>query len=183
MDENQKTETILLAEDYSIVRLAVKAICEKAGYTIIEAIDGEDAVLKFKQNSSRIDLFVSDIVMPRRNGKTAYDEMLKINPHLKAIFMSNHTEEIINDKLLFSEKINFIEKPFSSAVLLKKIRRALNTNMAHGATTRLCPHIQNPPDANCYCVKLTSLCIEKTVYYCGNYYYECEIYQTFSAKI
>lgn len=171
-------KTILLAEDYAVVRLSVKTVCEKAGYEIIEATDGEDAIRKFKENSNQINLFISDIVMPRKDGKTAYHEMLKINPHLKAIFISSHTEEVVNDKMIFSEKFNFIEKPFSPSVLLKKIQLALNTNMAHDSTKRLCPLIENPPDANCYCVKLNSKCIGMAVYYCGSYYNDCEIYQS-----
>lgn len=120
------TETILLAEDEDDVRNVVRTICEKAGYTIIEAIDGEDAIQKYKENHGNIHLFVSDVMMPRKNGKAAYDEMLLIAPGMKAVFMSGHTEDIIKRKMSLDKKLHFIAKPISSVEFLQKIRTALD---------------------------------------------------------
>jgi hypothetical protein len=53
---------------------------------------------------------------------------------------------------------------------------------AEDASKRRCSLIADPPSKDCYCVKLTSQCIEMTIYYCGNHYRECEMYQAFLAK-
>jgi len=119
-------ETILLAEDEDDVRNVVRTICEKAGYKIIEAIDGEDAINKCKENQGNIHLFVSDVMMPRKNGNAAYDEILLIVPEMKAIFMSGYTEDIINRKMILDERLHFITKPILPAEFLRKIRSALD---------------------------------------------------------
>ncbi len=119
-------ETILLAEDEDDVRDIVRTICEMAGYKIIEAIDGEDAINKYKENHGNIHLFVSDVMMPRKNGKAAYDEILVIAPDMKAVFMSGYTEDVINSKIVLDEKLYFITKPISPVEFLRKIRSALD---------------------------------------------------------
>lgn len=119
-------ETILLAEDEDDVRNVVRTICEIAGYKIIEAIDGEDAINKYKENSATIRLFVSDVMMPVKNGKAAYDEIRAIAPNMKAIFMSGYTEDIMNNKMILDERLHFITKPISPVEFLRKIRTVLD---------------------------------------------------------
>ena len=119
-------ETILLAEDEDDVRDVIRTICEMAGYTIIEARDGVDAVSKFKENQDNIHLFVTDVMMPRKNGRDAYNEILLIAPNMKAIFMSGYAEDIINKKMIWDKNLVFITKPISPSEFLKKIRTSLD---------------------------------------------------------
>ncbi len=60
--------------------------------------------------------------------------------------------------------------------------KMMENEITEEASKRRCPRITNPPSEDCYCIKLTSQCIEMAIYYCGNHYRECEIYQTFFAK-
>lgn len=125
------TETILLAEDNIEVRELIKTLLEGAGYTVITAADGEDALEKFKSNAKNIDIIITDVVMPKKNGKDVHDEIKKLQPDIKTLFMSGYTDEIIHKKGLFNSNINFISKPVIPDIFLKKVREILNGNEAN----------------------------------------------------
>ena len=71
------SETLLLAEDDKAVRMPIKITLERCGYKVIEAADGEDAINKFMENQNTIELIILDVIMPRKNGKEAYNEIRK----------------------------------------------------------------------------------------------------------
>ncbi|MDR2018761.1 MAG: PAS domain S-box protein [Syntrophobacterales bacterium] len=119
-------ETILVAEDNDEVRRLAKEILTASGYTVIEAIDGEDAVLKFSEHEKEIDLLILDVVMPKMNGKETHDAIKTINPCIRAIFTSGYTVDIVFGKGIHNESINFISKPLSPGEMLRKVRQALN---------------------------------------------------------
>jgi len=119
-------ETLLIAEDDEHVRRLVTHILKQAGYKVIEARDGEEAVKKFIENKDKVNFLVLDVIMPKKNGKEAYDEIRKIKPDVKALFMSGYTSEVIHKKGILDEGINFIAKPVSPDELLRKIREILN---------------------------------------------------------
>ncbi|MCX5812833.1 MAG: response regulator [Proteobacteria bacterium] len=131
--EQQKTapavimgkETILIAEDNEEVRRFMREALQLHGYTIIEAIDGEDAVDKFKQHRD-IDLSIIDSVMPKKNGREVYEEMHGINPHVKTLFTSGHTKDVILNKGIEDKEFDFIAKPLSLNNLLQKVREMLD---------------------------------------------------------
>ena len=118
------TERILVAEDDPNVRGFIRAILNKYGYTVIEAIDGEDAVDKFKEHHD-IDLLILDSVMPKKNGRKVYDEIHIIAPHVRAIFMSGYTRDIVLDKGIGDKEFDFIAKPLAPDGLLRKVREVL----------------------------------------------------------
>ncbi len=119
-------ETILVAEDDPSLRMLMKEVLEKFGYTVIEAADGEDAIRKFEENKDKIHLCILDVIMPKKNGKQVYDEIMKLKPDAKVIFSSGYTANIIQKKGILEEGINFILKPVSPQELLRKVREALN---------------------------------------------------------
>ena len=82
------TETILLAEDEEEVRKLMKLVLEEAGYKVIEAVDGQEALEKFRENKDSIDLLLLDVIMPKINGKGVYEEAKKIKPDVKALFQA-----------------------------------------------------------------------------------------------
>ena len=114
------SKTVLVADDDMNLRAFIKAVLERAGCRVIEACDGEDAVDKFLLYSSQIDLLVLDVVMPRKNGKDAYDEILKFKPAMKAIFISGYNDDAI------SKQADFIPKPFTSQALLSHMNGMFN---------------------------------------------------------
>lgn len=121
------TETILIAEDDASLRKLSIALLNYYGYRVIEAVDGEDAVRKFTQHRDDISLVILDGIMPKMNGKEAYDEMRRLCPGMKAIFMSGYAEDIFARDGI-SEKIAiFIQKPVMPNKLLRKVRETLDS--------------------------------------------------------
>jgi PAS domain S-box-containing protein len=118
-------ETILLAEDETAVRGALKGVLEEFGYEVLEACDGKDAVEKFVDNKEKIKLLVFDVVMPGMSGKEAFEEIKKINPAMKVIFSSGHTSKIIYSKGV-PDDVNFIAKPVMPQNLVLKVREVLD---------------------------------------------------------
>lgn len=120
------TETILLGEDDPGVRSLTKMILEQSGYTVIEAIDGDEAVAKFMENRERIGLLLLDIVMPKKNGKAVSDEIKQVSPEVRALFTSGYTANVVHQKGILDKGLNFITKPFSPSDLLQKVREVLD---------------------------------------------------------
>ena len=119
-------ETILIAEDDVQVRELTKEVLAGFGYKVIEAQDGVDAVKVFNDNKDEVQLLILDVIMPKKNGKEAYNEIKDISPEIKAIFMSGYTADMIHKKWILEEGLNFISKPILPDQLLKKIREVLD---------------------------------------------------------
>ena len=119
-------EVVLIAEDEDEVREPLKIILENYGYEVIEAIDGKDAVEKFKADKDRIKLLVFDVIMPKMNGKKAYDMIKAIKPDISVIFTSGYTADTLQTKEILDEGLSFIPKPVSPNELLLKIREVLD---------------------------------------------------------
>jgi hypothetical protein len=94
---------------------------------VIEASDGEEAVRRFIENMEDIRLLLIDVVMPKKDGKKVYEEVLPLKPDVKTLFMSGYTANIIHRKGILDEGINFISKPISPNQLLSKIREVLKS--------------------------------------------------------
>ncbi len=120
------TETVLLAEDEAEVRAFTKKLLEEFGYKVIEAPDGEAAVNEFKIHKDTIQLLILDVIMPRKNGKEAYEEIKQIRPDIKAIFTSGYTADFVHQKGILAEDTELILKPIAPLVLLRKIREILH---------------------------------------------------------
>ncbi|MBI5409602.1 MAG: response regulator [Nitrospirae bacterium] len=121
-------ETILIAEDDKAVREIMNLLLTEFGYSVIAAKDGEEAVNKFIKNKDRIDLLLFDAVMPKKNGREAYEAVKEIRPDIKALFVSGYTADIMHSKGLLGEGLHFISKPVSPTELLEKIREVLLRN-------------------------------------------------------
>lgn len=122
------TETVLIAEDDTAISKLIKGFLQEFGYAVIDAKDGEEAVRKFMENKDMVQILLLDVVMPRKNGKETFEEIKKIKPDIKAIFMSGYTADFINEKGILEKGINFIPKPVSPHELLRKVREALDSN-------------------------------------------------------
>ncbi len=120
------TETILVAEDDPEVRRLMQSILEQYGYSVIEAENGEDAVAKFEAHRDEVRLVILDVVMPKKNGKEAYDVIRRMNAGVKVLFSSGYTADIIHKKGVLDEGLNFISKPVTPYHLLEKIRTILD---------------------------------------------------------
>ena len=120
------TETVLIAEDDEQVRALSKEMLIQSGYKVIEAVDGEDAVRKFRENKDKIQLLIFDVIMPKKNGKKAYEEILRLKPDIKAIFISGYATEVISKHGIIEDDLHFICKPLSPSELLRKVGEVLD---------------------------------------------------------
>ena len=119
-------QTILLAEDDDSVRNMAMALLQHFGYEVIVAIDGEDAVIKYKKNAGKIHLLLFDLIMPKKTGNEAYDEIRKFKSDIKVMFASGNIQETTKRRIMENENATFIFKPYLPTVFLKKVRNALN---------------------------------------------------------
>ncbi|NTW67174.1 MAG: DUF3365 domain-containing protein [Nitrospirae bacterium] len=120
------TETILVAEDDEMIRILTRSVLMEFGYQVIEARDGDDAVRVFRENRDRVDLLLLDVIMPRKNGKAAYEEIREIRPGIKALFMSGYSADMVSNEGILEKGISFISKPVSPTELLLKVREVLD---------------------------------------------------------
>jgi PAS domain S-box-containing protein len=120
------TETILVAEDDINARHIMVQILEQYGYTVLEAEDGEDVVEKFRDFGNRVHLLILDVVMPKKNGKLAYQEIKAMRPDIPALFISGHTQELIGKRGMLDPDAHFLMKPIRPHVLLAKIRELMS---------------------------------------------------------
>ncbi len=118
------TETILLAEDDANVRKLIKTILEWYNYTVIETENGEDAVNKFAEKRDAIQFLLLDVVMPKKNGNEVYQEIKKMKPGIKTIFISGYNDDVVQKKI--PSGVKHFSKPIVPAMLLNAIRDGLD---------------------------------------------------------
>ena len=128
------TETIFLVEDEESVRTLTRTLLEEAGYTVIEASNGIQALEAAGSYSRPIHLLLTDVVMPGMNGPTLADSMLVTHPKMKALCTSGYTSTFANFSGLVNRGVRFLQKPFSRDMLLRKVREVIDSQ--EGAGTR-----------------------------------------------
>jgi two-component system cell cycle sensor histidine kinase/response regulator CckA len=126
------SETLLLAEDEPVVRELTKSVLEEFGYTVMEAKDGVDAIEKFEANRDGIQLLILDVIMPRKDGKQVYNQIKKMRPDMKALFISGYTGDFLSRRGMLEENLNFISKPLTQNMLLRKVREVLDKRIGYG---------------------------------------------------
>ena len=119
------TETILLVEDDEGVRRLTCRALDRAGYRILEASDPVQAIALAEDFAGTIDLMLSDVIMPRSGGLPLFERLGHLRPEIRALYMSGYADEAIQHVLL-SDGTPFIHKPFTSDVLLRKVREVLD---------------------------------------------------------
>jgi two-component system cell cycle sensor histidine kinase/response regulator CckA len=124
------SETILLVEDEDMVRGLTRQILESAGYKVVEASRGEEAIKRFAAKNGSIDLLLTDVVMPEMSGKEVADRVCELRPSTKVLFMSGYTDEAIVHHGVLDSNVEFIQKPFTPAALAKKVREVLDSALA-----------------------------------------------------
>jgi CheY-like chemotaxis protein len=119
-------ETILLVEDDEQVRTTIAAILRRAGYHVIAATNGGEALLICEQHGGTIPLLLTDVVMPKLNGRKLAERLRQIRPAMRAIFMSGYTENVVIHYGILDAYLDFIAKPITSEMLLTKVREVLD---------------------------------------------------------
>jgi two-component system cell cycle sensor histidine kinase/response regulator CckA len=117
------TETVLLVEDEAPVRTSIRRALERQGYTVLDAAHGLDAVATFERNADRVDLLLSDVVMPQLGGRPLVERLRRSKPGLRALLMSGYSVEAGTDEL------PLIQKPFDMTALVERVRAVLDDGL------------------------------------------------------
>ena len=119
------SELILLAEDDAPVRRAIRQTLERFGYRVHEASTGA-AALEFANGPERIDLLLTDVVMPGMSGRVLAERFAALRPNAKLLYMSGYTDDAVVRYGVLSSAVEYIEKPFAADRLARKIRDVLD---------------------------------------------------------
>lgn len=120
------SETILVAEDEEALRVLAVRILESAGYKVLLAADGQEALELFEKHATEIDLLLLDVVMPRMGGKAVYDTVHQRWPNVRYLFMTGYSSSAIHTDFVLEEGLNLLQKPYDLGTLLQKIREILD---------------------------------------------------------
>jgi len=120
------SETILVVEDEDALRALTVEMLEENGYTVLKAEDGEAALAISIKYNKRIDLLLTDVVMPKMSGRKLAEEIIKIHPEIYILYMSGYTEDAIVHHGVLEGSTEFIPKNFKPTALLQKIRKIFN---------------------------------------------------------
>ena len=119
-------ETVLLVEDEPMVRALAREVLEQYGYTVISAADGQEGLDICKAFAGRIDLIITDVVMPRMSGRELAESVASVRPDARILYMSGFTDDAIVRHGMLDKDFPFIQKPFSPELLASKTRELLD---------------------------------------------------------
>lgn len=120
------SETILVAEDEKRLRKLVCRILRNKGYAVLEASSGDEALQLSDSHDGPIALLLTDVIMPKLNGRETAERLILKRPDTKILYMSGYTENVIFHHGILEEGINLIQKPFTPEALLLRVRKVLD---------------------------------------------------------
>ena len=120
------TETILVVEDEESVRKLTQRILRGAGYTVLAAANGSDAMLTSERHEGPVHLLLTDVVMPQMSGRELAERLSQLRPTMRILYMSGYTDDAIVHHGVLEHGVHFIAKPFSATELRQKVRAILD---------------------------------------------------------
>jgi len=121
------TETILLVEDNAALCKLVTRFLEPAGYTVLLASTGEEALQLLERHEEPVHLLLSDVVMPGMSGWQLAERLAQTRPGMKVLYVSGYTSDTIVRHGVSNGQVPFLNKPFIAAALLQKVREVLDS--------------------------------------------------------
>jgi CheY-like chemotaxis protein len=123
--------TVLVVEDEAGVRSFAGQVLAQAGYQVLQAADGEEALAIASAPGARISVLLTDVVMPGINGRVLSERLRALHPGLAVLYMSGYTEDMVLRAGVVTDGSNFIQKPFTPESLLARVRAALAPLVPH----------------------------------------------------
>jgi PAS domain S-box-containing protein len=118
-------ETVLVVEDEDPVLRLTQQMLETMGYQVLGSATPEDALETARKRETEIDLLITDVVLPRMSGKDVAEEIMKIRPGIKVLFMSGYTADVLGHQGVLDEGVAFLEKPFTFHSLAARVSETL----------------------------------------------------------
>ncbi|MGI8548690.1 MAG: ATP-binding protein [Gemmatimonadaceae bacterium] len=125
-DTLRGSETVLVVEDEEPLRRLTRRILESRGYAVLEAANGSDAIAAMAQSPTRVDLVLSDVVMPGMGGRELVERLTPVYPWLRVLFMSGYTEDMMLHHRVAELGVAVLEKPFTRDDLARAVRNVLD---------------------------------------------------------
>ncbi len=119
-------ETILVTEDEDAVRTLVRFALEEQGYTVLTSSTGEDAIERLETYAGKVDLLLTDVIMPGMSGRELVDRARASCPGMRVLFMSGYTDDALDRHGLREHSDQFIQKPFTPLGLVRRVREVLD---------------------------------------------------------
>jgi CheY-like chemotaxis protein len=120
------SEVVLLVEDEAAVRHLVRQVLQMCGYTVLEAVDGLEAIRVAEEHEGPIHLLLSDVVMPHMGGCQLADKIRTRHPELRVLFLSGHSIDYVYEQGAQQTEFSFLQKPFTVGALAVKVREVLS---------------------------------------------------------
>jgi CheY-like chemotaxis protein len=120
-------ETVLLVEDEDGVRKLVRGVLDQHGYHVLEADSGAHALEVVRDYDGRIDLLLTDVVMPKMSGRDLAEALALLRPDVKVLYLSGYTERSVFEQGMLDRRSQFLQKPFTPDTLARKIRDVLDS--------------------------------------------------------
>jgi signal transduction histidine kinase len=119
------TETLLVAEDEQMVRVLIRKVLEQAGYTVLLASGGAEALQLAARHAGPIQMLVTDVVMPGMNGRELARRLLELRPDTKVLYLSGYADDAVERHGVLDPDTAFMQKPFSPGALASRVREVL----------------------------------------------------------
>jgi PAS domain S-box-containing protein len=123
-------ETVLLVEDSDVLRKLTRMLLRQHGYRVLQAANGVDALDLMQQNPERINLLLTDVIMPGLNGRALAERLGPLQPGLKVLYMSGYTDDAIVNQGVLAKGTQLLSKPFSEENLIQKVREVLDADQS-----------------------------------------------------
>jgi two-component system, cell cycle sensor histidine kinase and response regulator CckA len=124
--------TVLVAEDEPGVRRPVRRILAAHGFSVLEAVDGEEALALAAGHAGTIDLLLTDVVMPRLGGAELARRLREARPDIRVLFMTGYSAEAVATHGVLAPDSSLLQKPFTAEELMRRVRGALEPDEHDG---------------------------------------------------
>jgi CheY-like chemotaxis protein len=121
------TETILLAEDNEQLRKLARVFLDRIGYRVLTAANAAEALVRASEHDGPIHLLLTDVVMPGESGPQLARRLAESRPEMRILFMSGYTDTTIVHHGMLARGLNYLQKPFTPAVLARRVRQVLDS--------------------------------------------------------